>query len=135
MKDIWEKITKILLNVLNILFVFNIKATSYGVLFGALLLSLQNMIALYIKPVREIEWYGFVVFGILVFSLIFSKNKYEDPNIETKLKYIHKMIREGKFSKKEEQEIWRKAIQSITDDQITDNQYLNKSDSNSEVLE
>ena len=109
MKDIWEKIARILLNVLNILFVFNIKATSYGVLFGTLLLSLQNMIALYIKPVREIEWYGFVVFGILVFSLIFSK--------------------------KEEQEIWRKAIQSITDDQITDNQYLNKSDSNSEVLE
>lgn len=98
----------------NILFLYNVLGTSYGVLLGFLLLSLQDLIASLFTPFGLIKWYGFIFFGVLLFNIKpIVKKKYIDPDIERQLAYIRQMIKEGKFSDTEKRGIWRNAINSI----------------------
>lgn len=109
-----NKITKILLNTLNILFLYNVLGTAYGCLFGLLLLSLQDVAAVYLPVIGLIRWYGFIVFGVLTFNIRpMVKQKYIDPRIEQKLKYVREILNEGNFSEKEKKQHWRKLILEI----------------------
>lgn len=110
-----DTITRLLLKVINILFLYNVIGTIYGCLFGLLLLSLQNVISLYLVQFKLIEWYGFIVFGVLIFNLkpLISK-KYEDPRIEMRLKYIRELLKEGNFSESEKRRIWRETINEVS---------------------
>jgi len=108
-------VTKILLKTINILFLYNVLGTSYGCLFGLLLLSLQNVFALYIPLFGMIKWYGFIAFGVLTFNIPpIIKKKYTDPKIETRLKYTREILEEGNFGEKEKRIIWRDTIISVS---------------------
>ena len=109
-----DKFTYYISRAINVLFLYNVLGTSYGVLVGLLLLSLQDVFASLYPPIGLIKGFGFVLFGILLFNIKFMiKRKYEDPNIEAKLKYIREMLKEGKFTEAEKRAIWRNAINSI----------------------
>ena len=110
-----DNVTKILLKAINILFLYNVLGTSYGCLFGLLLLSLQKVFALFIPSFGLIKWYGFIAFGVLVFNIPpIVKKKYTDPKIETKLKYTREILKEGNFGEKEKRTIWRDMIISVS---------------------
>lgn len=109
-----NKFTYYVSKAINGLFFYNFLGTSYGILVGVLLLSLQDVFALLYPPIGLIKEPGFLAFGIVVFNIKFMiKKKYEDPNIEVKLKYIREMIEEGNFSESEKRRIWRNAINTI----------------------
>ncbi len=106
-----DKISKMLSKILNILFLYNIVGTTYGGLVGIFLLSIQDVIAIYIPFVGLIKWYGFIVFGVLVFNIKpLVKRKYEDPKMEMSLKYMREAIAQGNFSEKEIRQLWREYI-------------------------
>lgn len=99
---------------INILFLYNPLGTTYGVLLGAFIYSLQDLIALYFPVFGLIKGYGFIVFGVLLFNIEpMVKKRYLDPDIERRLVYIRQLIKEGKFTKVEERAIWRNAVNSI----------------------
>lgn len=109
-----DKVTYYIKRTLNVLFLYNVLGTSYGVLVGLLLLSLQDFLASFYQPIGLIKGFGFLVFGVLLFNIKYLiKKKYEDPYIEAKLKYIREMIKSGHFSEQEKRLIWRKAINSL----------------------
>lgn len=109
-----DKVTYYIKRTLNILFLYNVLGTSYGVLVGLLLLSLQDFLASFYQPIGLIKGFGFLVFGVLLFNIKYLiKKKYEDPYIEAKLKYIREIIKSGHFSEQEKRLIWRKAINSL----------------------
>lgn len=112
-----ESIVEILSKVLNILFLYNVTGTSFGVLLGLLLLSIQDVVSIYCPIFGLIRWYGFIVFGVIIFNLkiIFIK-KYEDPAIEKKLKYIREVLKESNLTKTEERMLWRKAVEFILEE-------------------
>lgn len=112
-----ESIVEILSKVLNILFLYNVTGTSFGVLLGLLLLSIQDVVSIYCPIFGLIRWYGFIVFGVIIFNLkiIFIK-KYEDPVIEKKLKYIREVLKESNLTKTEERMLWRKAVEFILEE-------------------
>lgn len=109
-----DKVTYYIKRTLNVLFLYNVLGTSYGVLVGLLLLSLQDFLASFYQPIGLIKGFGFLVFGVLLFNIKYLiRKKYEDPYIEAKLKYIREMIKSGHFSEQEKRLIWRKAINSL----------------------
>lgn len=98
----------------NTLFLYNVLGTSRGVVLGFFLLGLQNLIAKYFPSFGLIEWYCFIMFGVILFNIEpMVKKKYIDPNIEKQLLYIRLMIKEGEFTEAEKRTIWRNAINSI----------------------
>ena len=108
-----DPLSKVFSKIINILFLYNVTGTSYGVLIGLLLLSLQDIISIYIPVFSLIKWYGFIILGILIFNIKpLTSNKYEDPKIEMQLKYIREMIKEGNFTAKEKKQIWENVINS-----------------------
>jgi len=99
---------------INTLFLYNVLGTSYGVLLGILICSLQDLIASYFPFFSLIKWYGFIVFGVLLFNIKpMVKKEYLDPDIERMLVYIRQGIKEGKFTKAEERALWRNVANSI----------------------
>lgn len=99
---------------INILFLYNVIGTSYGVLLGVLVLSFQELLASILPPFGLIKWYGFIVLGVLIFNIKpIIKKKYIDPNIEKQLIYVRQLIKEGKLSAKEKKEIYRKLIITV----------------------
>lgn len=124
-------ITYILSKTFKILFLYNVVGTSLGALVGIIFLSLQDMLATYCPAVGLVRGYGFIAFGILIFNIKpLSKKTYEDPKIELNLKYIREVIQEGNFSEKEKRAIWRKMIDSITNELLDDNNNDNQDDNN-----
>ena len=55
-----DTITRMLLKIVNILFLYNVLGTCYGCLFGLILLSLKEALATYIYIVALVGWYGFI---------------------------------------------------------------------------
>ena len=109
-----DTITRILLKVLTILFIYNVQGTCYGCLFGLTLLSMKSVLAEFFPIIALIKWYGFITFGVLGFNIIpIIKKKYEDPVIETQLKYIREIMKESNLSDKEKRACWRKVIENI----------------------
>lgn len=124
MKDI---ITRIFLKILTILFIYNVQGTCFGCCLGLMLLSLQSVLAVYIPIIALVKWYGFITFGVLIFNIKpIVKNKYEDPVIETQLKYVREIMKEGNLSDKEKRAYWRKTIDNILSSENTDR--MNKAD-------
>uniref|UniRef100_UPI0025A9FE02 hypothetical protein n=1 Tax=Thomasclavelia cocleata TaxID=69824 RepID=UPI0025A9FE02 len=73
----------------------------------------------------------FIAFGIFIFNIKpLLKKTYEDPKIELNLKYIKEVIQEGNFSEKEKRAIWRKMIDSITNELLDENKNNNQDDNN-----
>lgn len=106
--------TKILLQVINILFLYNVTGTSYGVLVGLIILGCQDLITTFFPIFGLIKWYGFIAIGILIFNIKpFVKKEYVDPKMEKQLRYVREVVKEGNFSDKEKRMIWRKTINSI----------------------
>lgn len=131
-----DKVTYYMKRTLNVLFLYNVLGTSYGVLVGLLLLSLQDYFASFYQPISLIKGYGFLVFGILLFNIKYLiKKKYEDPYIEAKLKYIREMIKSGHFSEQEKRQIWRNSINSLILDIDGNIDNESKEDSNTSVQE
>lgn len=117
MKEDTDFVTRLLLKILNILFMYNILGTCYGCLLGIFLLSLQDVLAVYISVIGSIKWYGFIAFGVLAFNITtMTIRKYEDPDIEKRLKYIKEIIKESNFSEQEKRTIWRETVSSIIKD-------------------
>lgn len=109
-----DTITRILLKILNILFLYNVLGTCYGCLLGLTLLSLQEVLAEYIPIIALVKWYGFITFGVLIFNIkLMVKKEYEDPRIEMQLKYLREILKEGNLSDKEKRTYWREAINCI----------------------
>lgn len=109
-----DTITRMLLKIVNILFLYNVLGTCYGCLFGLILLSLKAALATYIPIVALVEWYGFISFGILMFNIKpMVKKKYEDPKIEMQLKYLREILKEANLSDKEKRVYWRETINCI----------------------
>ncbi len=101
---------------------------------GVIFLSLQNMLAEYCPAIGLIKWYGFIAFGIFIFNIKpLLKKTYEDPKIELNLKYIKEVIQEGNFSEKEKRAIWRKMIDSITNELLDENKNNNQDDNNNVI--
>lgn len=99
---------------INTLLLYNILGTSYGILVGVFILSIQKVIASFLPIFDLIEWYGFIAFGILLFNIKpIVKKEYLDPDIEKRLVYIRQIIKEGNLTKAEERAIWRNAVDSI----------------------
>lgn len=114
MKDI---VSRIVLQAINTLFLYNIQGTSYGVLLGVFLLSLQDVFSIYILLVGSVKWYGFIAFGILLFNIKPMINKtYINPMIEMQLKYVREMLNESNLSDREKKLIWRDTIKSISNE-------------------
>lgn len=112
--DVNDKLSYYFSKAINTLFLYNVIGTSYGVLFGILLLSIQDMIALFYQPIGLIKWYGFIAFGVLVFNAKTAiSKKYLDPELEKKLKYLNEMAKAAKIKGKEEKAIWREAINNF----------------------
>lgn len=112
-----DKLTQYFSRALNIMFLYNVLGTSYGVLLGIFLLSLQDVIASFWPIVGLIKGYGFLALGVLLFNIKpMVEKKYVDPNIERQLRYIREMIKEAKFTEQEKRAIWRNAIYSIVAD-------------------
>lgn len=110
-----DKITYYFTKAFRFFFLYNIVGTSYGVVFGFFLLSLQKMFASFIPIIGLIDWYGFPIFGALLFNIgIIGKQKYEDPMIEKRLKYTRQIIQEANLSDKEKRQLWRDIINSIS---------------------
>lgn len=112
-----EQLTYQASKAINTLFLYNVLGTSYGILLGVFLMSLQKVIATYFPIFGQIEWYGFMAFGVLLFNIKpIVKKEYLDPDIEKRLVYIRQIIKEGNFTKAEERTIWRNAVNSIIAD-------------------
>ena len=117
-----KNLSKHILRGINILFLYNVTGTSYGVLVGLLLLSIQETIGTFLPVFNSIKWYGFIVFGILIFNIKpLIKHKYEDPSIETKMKYAREICKEANFSEKEVKMVYRKLINSILEESYVKN--------------
>lgn len=114
-----DDISRILLKGINGLFLYNFVGTSLGCLVGLLLLSLQGLIAEYIPQIGLIKWYGFIVFGILLFNIPrFVTKKFVDPKIESKLRYLREIIKEANFSKMEAKAIWRNFLKTFIESSV-----------------
>lgn len=125
-----DTITRILLKIINILFMYNIRGTCLGCLVGIILLSLQPVLEIFFPVVGNIEWYGFIAFGVLLFNIkSLIKREYEDPRIEIQMKYLREMLKEGKLSDKEKRIYWREAIKCILDISSENVDKTNKEDS------
>ena len=112
-----KNFSRYILRGLNILFLYNVNGTSYGILVGLLLLSLQDAIGTIFPFFLSIKWYGFIVFGVIIFNIKpFIRNKYVDPTIETKLKYVREIAKEGNFSDKETKMVYRKLINNLLEE-------------------
>lgn len=121
--------TALLLKTLNILFLYNVTGTAIGSLVGFFLLSLQQVIEMYIPFFGLIKWYGFVIFGILIFNVKpMVKKEYVDPRIETKLRYVREILEEADFSEKEKRAIWKKVIESVSNELSESTNILNVKD-------
>lgn len=107
--------TKIILQAINVLFLYNVQGTSYGILLGLFFLSLQDAFSIYASLIGSIKWYGFIVFGVLLFNIkpLISKT-YINPKIEMHLKYVRETLNESNLSDKEKKLIWKETIQSIS---------------------
>lgn len=109
-----DQLTYQLSRAINTLFLYNVLGTSYGVLLGVLIYSVQDLIALCFPVFGLIKWYGFIAFGVLLFNIKpIVKKKYIDPDIERKLVYIRQIIKTGNFTKAEERAMWRNVANSI----------------------
>lgn len=130
-----EVLTELLMQVINILFLYNITGTTFGILLGLFIISIQQVVIIYFPIIGHFPWYGSMSFCIMLFNkqYLFTK-KYEDPMIEKRLKYVREVIKESNFSKAEERMIWRKTIEiileEITNDSIS-NSVNNSNDNNS----
>lgn len=112
-----EQLTYQASRAINTLFLYNVLGTSYGILFGVFIISIQKVIAIYCPIFGLIEWYGFIAFGVLLFNIKpIVKKEYLDPDIEKQLVYIRQIIKEGNLTKAEERTIWRNAVNSIITD-------------------
>lgn len=99
---------------INTLFLYNVLGTTYGILLGVLICSLQDLIASFFPAFGLIKKCGFIVFGALLFNIKpMVKKEYIDPDIERRLVYIRQLIKEGNLTKTEERAIWRNLINSI----------------------
>ena len=109
-----DELTYFVSRAMNTLFLFNVVGTSYGIVFGLLIMALQELIASLFPPFGLIKWYGFIAIGVLLFNFKpIVKQKYIDPSIERELVYIRQIIKEGNFGEKEKKAIWRNAIYKI----------------------
>lgn len=130
-----DTITRILLKILNSLFMYNIRGTCFGCLMGIILLSLQPVLETFFPVVGNIEWYGFIAFGVLMFNIkSMIKREYEDPRIEMQMKYLREMLKEGKLSDKEKRIYWREAIKCILEISSKNLDKTNEADSYSNNL-
>lgn len=134
MKD--DAFTKIFLRVLNILFLYNVVGTTFGVLVGLLLSSLKEVFALYIYQIGMIKEYGFVIFGVLLFNIpAFVKKKYLDPEIEKRLKYTREILKEGPFTEKEKKMYWREVMNTVIKEWSEDTVNTEHNDSDNGVAD
>lgn len=115
-----DTITRVIIKIIDVMFLNNIERTCYGFLCGTLLLSLQDFISTFFPLFGLIKWYGFICFGIMIFNLNpFIKKKYANPKIESIMNYTKEVIEEGNFSSREKKEIWKNVVTLII------NNYLN----------
>lgn len=129
-----NSITEVLHNLINFMFLYNVKGTSHGLIVGVFLLSMQDAVSLYYPFIGKIKEYGFIAFGIIIFNIKeFTIKKHLDPYIEKQLKYTKELIQESNLSKEEEGMVWINTINSITKD-LHLNTYNNQNnDSNSGI--
>lgn len=132
-----NSITRILLYVLNVLFIYDVLGTCYDCLLGLLLLSLQSALATYIEVIGLIKWYGFIVFGVLIFNIkLIVKQEYIDLRAEVRLKYTREVLKEKCWTEMEKRALWRSTIREILDDLFKNTDISNgKNDSNNGVTD
>lgn len=128
MREMKDTVSKLFIKAIDILFIYNVTGTSYGIILGVFLLSLKEALSLVCPTFGLIKWYGYIAFGVIIFNIKpMIKQTYINPRVESILKYTRELIKEGNFSEKEKKRIWHETIESISKEILENHDDANNS--------
>lgn len=115
--DIKAKISERTLIALDSILLQNRKATSFGFLFGIVVLAFRELLSELNAAFSKVAFYGYPLAGVLIFNIpnMFRKHNI-NPSIESSLRYLKKIHKDGNYSEEEKRLNYRALVQRIIDE-------------------